>query len=413
MEKINEITEVVENFLKRESSAGILLMIATALALVVANTPLDLYYDKLVSMPVIIAAGDFRIDKPLLLWINDGLMAVFFFHVGLELKREVCEGELANPKNIVLPASGAIGGMIIPALIYVGINWGNPAAMSGWAIPAATDIAFALGVMALLGKRVPASLKVFLVTLAIIDDIGAIVIIALFYTENITEVALMIAAVCFLVLWIMNKRNVVDLPGYIIVGVVLWVALLKSGVHATLAGVLLAAFIPMREKRNPDNSPVVRLEHELNSAVSFAIIPIFAFANAGINFGNISPEGIFHPVTWGIFLGLVVGKQVGVFAFCWLIVKLGLASLPSDLNFKHIYGCSLLCGVGFTMSLFIGGLAFQETGINQIFDERVGILAGSAVSAVLGFTVLYFVGKPVHLTEEELPTVKQSPDQAK
>ena len=208
MEKINEITEVVENFLKRESSAGILLMIATALALVVANTPLDLYYDKLVSMPVIIAAGDFRIDKPLLLWINDGLMAVFFFHVGLELKREVCEGELANPKNIVLPASGAIGGMIVPALIYVGINWGNPAAMSGWAIPAATDIAFALGVMALLGKRVPASLKVFLVTLAIIDDIGAIVIIALFYTENITEVALMIAAVCFLILWTYPKSYI-------------------------------------------------------------------------------------------------------------------------------------------------------------------------------------------------------------
>lgn len=407
MEKINEITEVVENFLKRESSAGILLMVATALALVVANSPLNYYYDQLVSMPVIIAAGDFRIDKPLLLWINDGLMAVFFFHVGLELKREVCEGELADPKNIILPASGAAGGMLIPALIYVAINWGNPTAMSGWAIPAATDIAFALGVMALLGKRVPVSLKVFLVTLAIIDDIGAIVIIALFYTENITLIALMIAAICFAILWLMNKRNVIDLPGYFIVGAVLWVALLKSGVHATLAGVLLAAFIPMRDKQNPDNSPVVRLEHELNSAVSFAIIPIFAFANAGINFSNIAPEGIFHPVTWGIFLGLVVGKQIGVFAFCWLIVKLKLASLPSDLNFKHIYGCSLLCGVGFTMSLFIGGLAFQHSGIDIIFDERVGILAGSAVSAVLGYLVLYYVGKPVYPTESELP--KQEP----
>ncbi|GGF66376.1 Na+/H+ antiporter NhaA [Alteromonas lipolytica] len=406
MEKINELSEVVENFLKRESSAGILLMFATALALIVANTPLNAYYDQLMTMPVMIAAGDFRIDKPLLLWINDGLMAIFFFHVGLELKREVCEGELANPKNIILPASGALGGMMVPALIYVAINLDNPAALSGWAIPAATDIAFALGVMALLGNRVPASLKVFLVTLAIIDDIGAIVIIALFYTDNITEIALLTAAGCFVVLWLMNKRNVVDLPGYIIVGLVLWVALLKSGVHATLAGVLLAAFIPMRDKKDPDNSPVIRLEHELNGAVSFAIIPIFAFANAGINFGNISPEGIFHPVTWGIFLGLVVGKQVGVFAFCWLIVKLKMASLPSDLTFRHIYGCSLLCGVGFTMSLFIGSLAFQHTGINQIFDERVGILAGSAVSAILGYVVLYLVGKPIHPTESELPVTK-------
>ncbi|MDC8830293.1 Na+/H+ antiporter NhaA [Alteromonas gilva] len=403
MDKITEISDVVENFLKRESSAGILLIFATVAALIVANSPLNVYYDQLVSLPVVIAAGSFSIDKPLLLWINDGLMAVFFFHVGLELKREVCEGELSNPKDIILPAAGAIGGMLVPALIYVAINWGSPTAISGWAIPAATDIAFALGIMALLGSRAPASLKVFLVTLAIIDDIGAIVIIALFYTENITVTALFIAAVCFGILWIMNRRNVVDLPGYIIVGVVLWVALLKSGVHATLAGVLLAAFIPMRSKQDSRSSPVTRLEHELNSVVSFAIIPIFAFANAGINFGNISPEGIFHPVTWGIFLGLVVGKQVGVFAFCWLIVKLKLASLPSDLNLKHIYGCSLLCGVGFTMSLFIGGLAFQHSGINQIFDERVGILAGSALSAVLGYLVLYWVGRPVHRTVDEIP----------
>ena len=393
MDKITELSEVVENFLKRESSAGIILMAATALALIIANSPLDVYYDQLISLPVIVAAGDFRIDKPLLLWINDGLMAVFFFHVGLELKRELCEGELSNPRNLILPASGAIGGMVFPALIYVAINWGNPTAMSGWAIPAATDIAFALGIMALLGSRVPASLKVFLVTLAIIDDIGAIVIIALFYTDNITEVALMIAAACFAVLWLMNRRRVVDLPGYIIVGVVLWVALLKSGVHATLAGVLLAAFIPMRNPTDPLDSPVIRLEHELNSAVSFAILPIFALANAGISFSNISPEGIFHPVTWGIFLGLVVGKQVGVFLCCWLVVKMRLAALPKDLNFRHLYGCAVLCGVGFTMSLFIGGLAFEQTGVNSIFDERVGILAGSGLSALLGYAVLYWVGQ--------------------
>ncbi|TPV62158.1 Na+/H+ antiporter NhaA [Aestuariibacter sp. GS-14] len=394
MDKLSELSDVVENFLKRESSAGIILMAATALALVIANSPLDVYYDKLISLPVIVAAGDFRIDKPLLLWINDGLMAIFFFHVGLELKRELCEGELSSPRNLILPTSGAIGGMAAPALIYVAINWGNPSAMSGWAIPAATDIAFALGIMALLGSRVPASLKVFLVTLAIIDDIGAIVIIALFYTDNITEVALMVAALCFAVLWLMNRRNVVDLPGYIIVGMVLWVALLKSGVHATLAGVLLAAFIPMRSPTDPQDSPVLRLEHELNSVVSFAILPIFALANAGISFSNISPEGIFHPVTWGIFLGLVVGKQLGVFLCCWLVVKSGFASLPAGLTFRHLYGCAVLCGVGFTMSLFIGGLAFEQTGVNSIFDERVGILAGSGLSALLGYVVLYWVGRP-------------------
>jgi NhaA family Na+:H+ antiporter len=342
-------------------------------------------------MPVQISAGSWAIDKPLLLWINDGLMAIFFFHVGLELKREICEGELSKPSNIVLPTGGAIGGMVVPALIYVTINWDNPVAVAGWAIPAATDIAFALGVLALLGSRIPTSLKVFLVTLAIIDDIGAILIIALFYTDNITAGALYIAAACLLLLWQMNKRNVVDIPAYVLVGAVLWVAMLKSGVHATLAGVVLAAFIPMRDPNDTTYSPVTRLEHSLNGSVSFAILPLFAFANAGISFGNISPEGIFHPVTFGIFLGLVVGKQLGVFGCCLLMVKLKLATLPHDLNLKHIYGCALLCGVGFTMSLFIGGLAFEQTGINQIFDERVGILAGSLVSACLGYMVLRIV----------------------
>lgn len=398
---LEEVTDVVTDFLRREAAPGILLMAATVLALIVANSPLDTLYDQLVAIPVQISAGTWAIDKPLLLWINDGLMAVFFFHVGLELKREICEGELSNPKDIVLPAGGAVGGMVVPAMIYVWINWGNPVAMAGWAIPAATDIAFALGILALLGSRVPASLKVFLVTLAIIDDIGAIVIIALFYTNNITETALIIAAVCLVILWRMNRRNVVDIPSYVLVGIVLWVAMLKSGVHATLAGVVLAAFIPMRDRRDSSYSPVTRLEHGLNPSVSFVILPLFAFANAGISFGSISPEGIFHPVTFGIFLGLLVGKQIGVFGFCYLVLKLKLATLPRDLKLRHIYGCSLLCGVGFTMSLFIGGLAFQETGINQIFDERVGILAGSLVSAVLGYGVLYWVGKPQKTIREE------------
>lgn len=393
-EVLEEVHEVVSDFLNREAAPGILLMVATVLALIIANSPLNPMYEQFVSLPVQISAGSWAIDKPLLLWINDGLMAIFFFHVGLELKREVCEGELANPKDIVLPAAGAIGGMLLPALIYVGINWGNPAAMAGWAIPAATDIAFALGILALLGSRVPASLKVFLVTLAIIDDIGAIVIIALFYTNHITAGALVVAAGCLVVLWQMNRRNVVDIPPYILVGLILWVAMLKSGVHATLAGVVLAGFIPMRDNKEQTYSPVTQLEHSLNGTVSFAILPLFAFVNAGINFGNISPEGIFHPVTFGIFLGLVVGKQIGVFGFCYLMVKLKLASLPRDLNLKHIYGCAMLCGVGFTMSLFIGGLAFQETGIDQMFDERVGILAGSLVSAILGYLALYFIGSP-------------------
>ena len=392
-EVIEEVHDVVTDFLNREAAPGILLMVATVLALIIANSPLDTLYDQLITMPVQISAGSWAIDKPLLLWINDGLMAVFFFHVGLELKREVCEGELSNPKNIVFPAAGAVGGMVLPALIYVSINWDNPVAIAGWAIPAATDIAFALGILALLGSRVPTSLKVFLVTLAIIDDIGAIVIIALFYTEHITMGALLIAAGCLLLLWQMNRRNVVDIPAFVLVGIVLWVAMLKSGVHATLAGVVLAAFIPMRDSKDPSYSPVTRLEHSLNGSVSFAILPIFAFANAGISFGNISPEGIFHPVTFGIFLGLLVGKQVGVFVFCFVMVKLKMAKLPDDLNFKHIYGCALLCGVGFTMSLFIGGLAFEQTGINQIFDERVGILAGSLVSACLGYLVLRLVSE--------------------
>lgn len=385
---------MLSDFLRRETLAGLLLIFAAVIALLVANSPLDHLYDQLISVPVVVAAGSWSIDKPLLLWINDGLMAIFFFLVGLELKREVCEGELSNPKDIVLPAAGALGGMLLPACIYVWVNWGNEVAMSGWAIPAATDIAFALGILALLGSRAPASLKVFLVTLAIIDDIGAIVIIALFYTSNITETALIVAAICLPILWIMNRRNVVDLPSYLLVGLVLWVAMLKSGVHATLAGVVLAAFIPMRDKKDPEHSPVLELEHSLNPAVSFAIVPIFAFANAGITFSNISPEGIFHPVTFGIFLGLVVGKQLGVFGFCWLVVQLRLTRLPEDLTFKHIYGCALLCGVGFTMSLFIGALAFEQTGVNRMFDERVGILAGSLVSAVLGFAVLHWVGRP-------------------
>ena len=389
---LEEIVSDVQSFLKRDASAGIILMGATLLALIIANTPLNGVYKDFLDMKVTVAAGSFEIDKVLLLWINDGLMAVFFFHVGLELKRAVCEGGLSDPKNIVLPAAGAVGGMIIPVAIYLALTFGAENAMEGWAIPAATDIAFALGIMALLGSRVPASLKIFLVTLAIIDDIGAIVIIALFYTDNISLSALIVAAVCLPVLFWMNRRNVTDIPPYVLIGLVLWAAMLKSGVHATLAGVVLAAFIPMRDKKDPEYSPVIHLEHSLNSSVSFVILPLFAFANAGINFNEMEADALTHPVTLGVFFGLVIGKQLGVFLFSWRSVKMKFAKLPEDLSFRHIYGCALLCGVGFTMSLFIGSLAFG--GSEKAFDERLGILAGSLVSGLLGYLALRFIGNP-------------------
>ncbi|GAC16183.1 Na+/H+ antiporter NhaA [Aliiglaciecola lipolytica] len=379
---------MLDDFLKKESAGGILLMFAAVLALIVANSPLSLFYDLLIDMPVVIQVGALEINKPLLLWINDGLMAVFFFMVGLELKRELLEGGLSNPANIVLPASGAVGGMLVPAGIYVFFTWGNPEALSGWAIPAATDIAFAMGILALLGSRIPVSLKIFLVTLAIIDDIGAILIIALFYSDTISTWPLIIAALCLLVLTNMNRKNVQQFPSYILVGVVLWVAMLKSGVHATLAGVLLAFFIPMRDVNNPEVSPAEDLEKSLHPAVSFVILPVFAFANSGIDISSISADSILHPVTFGIFAGLFIGKQVGVFTFSWLAIKLGFAKLPADQNLWQLYGCAVLCGVGFTMSLFIGSLAFAQTGNNAFFDERLGILLGSITSAIVGYFIL-------------------------
>jgi NhaA family Na+:H+ antiporter len=379
---------MLNDFLKKESASGIILMFSAILALIVANSPLSPIYDQLIDMQVIVQFGALAIDKPLLLWINDGLMAVFFFLVGLELKREICEGELSKPENVVLPITGAVGGMLFPAMIYAYFTWGDPIALSGWAIPAATDIAFALGILALLGSRIPVSLKVFLVTLAIIDDIGAIVIIALFYSNNISATALIVASMCIAILFGMNRKNVTQIPSYILIGMVLWIAMLKSGVHATLAGVLLAFFIPMRDNNNPKSSPVTSLEHSLHPAVSYAILPIFAFANSGIDLFSINAQSIMHPVTIGIFLGLFVGKQIGVFGFCWIAIKLGFAKLPSDQNMMQLYGCSILCGVGFTMSLFIGSLAFEETGTNLIFDERLGILMGSILSALLGYFIL-------------------------
>ena len=382
------IQNMLKDFLKLESASGLILIVATVVALIFANTPLDHIYELFLSTQVGVQVGALEISKPLLLWINDGLMAVFFFLIGLELKRELIEGELSDPKQIVMPAAGAIGGMLIPALVYVFFNQGDDVALAGWAIPAATDIAFALGILAMLGNRVPVALKVFLVSLAIIDDIGAIIIIALFYTSELAVESLVVAAFAVAMLAFLNFRGVVKIVPYILVGLVLWVSVLKSGVHATLAGVVLAFFIPLKIKNENGISPAKELEHDLHSSVAFVIVPIFAFANAGVDLRGMSLERFLDPVPIGIALGLFAGKQIGVFGFAWLVIKLGWAKLPNNVNWKQLYGVATLCGVGFTMSLFIGSLAFEQTGENNLFDDRLGILFGSFMSAVVGYLVL-------------------------
>lgn len=378
----------LSSFFKLEAAGGIILMFAAVFALVCANTPLQSYYALLLDTPVEIRIGALNIAKPLLLWINDGLMAVFFFLVGLELKRELVEGELSDKQNIILPGVGAIGGMVVPALFYIYFNADYAAAMKGWAIPTATDIAFALGVLSLLGSRVPTTLKIFLTSLAIFDDIGAILIIAVFYTANISLASLVVVGCCIPILALLNWRHVESKSLYIAVGIVMWVAMLKSGVHATLAGVALAMFIPMRSKTNINDSPLKSMEHDLHAVVAYFVLPVFAFANAGISFAGVGVNQIFHSVPLGIALGLFAGKQLGVFGFCWVAIQLKLTRLPKGMNWRSLYGTAALCGIGFTMSLFIGSLAFEETGVNFLFDERLGIILGSLASGVVGYFVL-------------------------
>ena len=377
----------IRDFLKLETTSGIILVGAAVLAMVVANSPLASIYASFIDVPVEIRIGNFEIAKPLLLWINDGLMAIFFFLIGLELKREVLEGELSDPKEVVLPALGALGGMLIPAAIYIWINIADDIAIQGWAIPAATDIAFALAILALLGERVPIALKIFLVSIAIFDDVGAIAIIALFYTNDLSLQAVVVSVLCLAVLLLLNRRGVLEKTPYILVGIVLWVAVLKTGVHATLAGVFLAMFIPLRD-REKGPSPLHDLEHDLHTAVAFGILPVFAFANAGISLQGMTLDYLLHPVPLGIMAGLFFGKQLGVFGFCWLGVKLKVARLPAGVRWVHIYGTALLCGVGFTMSLFIASLAFEATGVDLLFDERLGIIVGSLLSGACGYFVL-------------------------
>lgn len=375
----------LNRFLQLESSSGLLLIAGAVLALIINNSPLASLYQSFLDVPVVAQFGALKIDKPLLLWINDGLMALFFLLIGLEVKREVLAGQLSNPAQIILPGAAALGGMLVPALIYWWFNQHDSAALAGWAIPTATDIAFALGVLALLGNRVPTSLKLFLMTLAIIDDLGAIVIIALFYTSELSSMALMLAAGCLAALIAMNRFGVVRLAPYLIVGAVLWVCVLKSGVHATLAGVALAFCIPLRTGNRP--APLATLEHALHPWVAYAILPLFAFANAGLSLQGLTLESFTHHVPMGIATGLLLGKMIGVFGLTWLAVRTGIAPLPSGANWGQVFGVAVLCGIGFTMSLFVGSLAFEPGVSPYAGEDRMGILTGSLCAALLGYGI--------------------------
>lgn len=390
---MTRIVTKIQDFLRLETSAGFILMAVAVLALVANNSPLSGAYSGFLSTPVAIQFGGFEIAKPLLLWINDGLMAIFFFLVGLEIKKEVLEGELSSFDKAALPLFAAVGGILFPALVYTYFNWSNPEAIQGWAIPAATDIAFALGVLALIGSRIPVSLKILLLAVAIIDDLAAIVIIAVFYTQDLSVVALGWGSLGVAILFALNRMNVMRITPYALVGLFVWACVLKSGVHATLAGVITALAIPLRAKTAGESSPLHRAEHGLHIWVAFLILPLFAFANAGVSLKGITFADVLAPIPLGIALGLFLGKQLGVFSMAWLAVKLGLAKLPTDTNWCQIYGVACLTGVGFTMSLFIGTLAFDsDETLNAV---RLGVLMGSLASGIMGFVLLkVFCSKP-------------------
>ncbi len=372
--------------LKHEAAGGVLLMLAAAAALALDNSPLAHLYDALLTIPVVVQVGALALEKPLLLWINDGLMALFFLLVGLEIKRELLEGNLSSWRQAVLPALAALGGMVAPALIYAAVNADDPMALRGWAIPAATDIAFAVGILALLGSRVPAGLKVFLLALAVIDDLGAILIIAVFYTADLSLTSLAIAGACAAVLLALNLVGVTRLLLYILVGVVMWVAVLKSGVHATLAGVIVALFIPLRTGDASTTPPLLRAEHGLHGFVALFVMPVFAFANAGVHLGGISLGDVLSPIPLGIAAGLFFGNQIGIFGLTWAGVRIGVCRLPEGVTWLHVYGASALAGIGFTMSLFIGALAFDDPDYQAAV--RIGVLSGSLLSGIVGCTVL-------------------------
>jgi NhaA family Na+:H+ antiporter len=386
------VRRAIDEFLALESAGGILLVIAAALALVLANSPLSGLYQSLFDVRVAIIVGGLELDKSLLHWINDGFMAIFFLLVGLEIKREVLEGELSNRDQIVLPAVAAVGGLVVPAVIYLTIVGTDEAARNGWAIPTATDIAFALGVLALLGSRVPLALKVFVTAVAIIDDIAAIVVIAIFYSDDLSTTALLLASLAFAVMLVLNYKRVTHIAAYILVGTFMWMFMIKSGVHATLAGVLTAVCIPLRTTTEAEESPARHLEHYLHPWVAYGILPLFAFANAGVSFDGMQAKDFYGPVPMGIALGLFVGKQIGIFIPTWLMVVSGLAKRPTGTTWMQIYGASVVCGIGFTMSLFIGGLAFEAGDFYYAAAVRMGVMEASLAAALWGYFVLRYAG---------------------
>lgn len=379
------------DFLHHEAAGGMVLFAAALLAVACANSGLAGYYSAFLDVPVVVQVGVLKLAKPLLLWINDGLMAIFFFLVGMEIKRELLAGELSSVDRAALPAIAAVGGMIMPALIYVAVTGGDARSLPGWAIPTATDIAFAVGVMALLGPRIPASIKIFLLALAIIDDLGAIVIIALFYTDNLSLVSLALASGGTLLLVALNRLNVTRLAAYTLVGVFMWVCVLKSGVHATIAGVIVGLAIPLRGSAAGAISPLEHAEATLHPWVAFGVLPLFAFANAGVSFDGVTLQTLVGPVPLGIALGLIIGKQIGVFGATWFAVRSGFARLPDGATWTHMWGLSLIAGIGFTMSLFIGTLAFPDG--SQVANIRIGVIIGSVVAAIAGYAVLRRTGR--------------------
>jgi NhaA family Na+:H+ antiporter len=390
----------LDEFFSGDAAGGVFLIVSAVLALMVANSSLAGEYHGMLETYFSVLLNGEGLSKPLILWINDGLMAVFFFLVGLELKREILEGKLKRPRDVVLPGLAAVGGMVVPAAIYVAFNYGNPETIRGWAIPAATDIAFALGILALVGSRVPASLKIFLLTLAILDDMGAIVIIALFYTAELKVDYLLLAMIPMAVMMFLNHRRIHRVAPILLLGVVMWVFVLKSGVHATLAGVLTAFFIPLKDRYG--KSPLHSLEDGLSPYVFFLIVPIFAFANAGVVLKGIGTEELFASLTSGIALGLFAGKILGVLGVTWLMVTLKWARLPHGATWTHMLGVASLAGIGFTMSLFIGTLSF--TSVTYMNEVRLGVLGGSLISAIFGYAILRFAPSPAVGTAEDVQT---------
>jgi len=385
----------IGKFLALESASGILLIFATLCAMLLKNSPLTEEYQSFLMIPVGVNIGDFGINKALLLWINDGFMAIFFLVVGLEIKRELLEGHLKTNAQRILPFIGAVGGAVIPASIYLIFNWDNELSRHGWAIPTATDIAFALGILAMVGRNVPIALKIFLMALAIFDDLMAIIIVAIFYTSELSILALGLSGVGIVGLIILNRLNITRVAAYIMIGLFIWVCVLKSGVHATLAGVVTGLFIPLGSGKDGTKSPSKDLIHSLHPWVAFGILPLFAFANSGVSLQGFEIKNLLHPIPLGLIVSLFIGKQLGVFAFCWLAIKMRIAQLPEGTNWGQLYGIAILCGIGFTMSLFIGSLAFELGGEGGARSDRLGILIGSLLSAVYGFMILrWYTNKP-------------------